>query len=472
MSFFSGVQSPGAKSVVSLVASAAATAMLVRSVAREYIPHDLSNYTYRKLRKLFSSFSSELTVVIEELDGMMINRLFKAAELYLEPALPPSATRIRVSIPSGEDKTSISMEGGEEIIDNFDGVRLKWRFLSREIPPRRVYPDMDQRNSVSMSEQRFYELRFDKKHRELVLGKYIEHIMSKAKESMKRKRTPRLFTLSQERIIGMRGSAWEGVPLRHPARFETLAMDDNVKKTVMEDLEMFVKRRDYYRKVGKAWKRGYLLFGPPGTGKSSLIAAMADHLQFDVYDLELTQVRGNSELKKILMSTGNKSILVVEDIDCSVQLRDRLSPETVMTTPFGHREVTQVTLSGFLNFVDGLWSSCGDERIIIFTTNHKERLDHALLRPGRMDVHVHMSYCTPCGLRLLVRNYLGVSESDHDRLLAEAEDLLLAAKATPAEVAEELMKNVAADVALERLIEFLKRKKSDTENETKTKIEE
>ncbi|KAI3849094.1 hypothetical protein MKW98_029019, partial [Papaver atlanticum] len=54
-----------------------------------------------------------------------------------------------------------------------------------------------------------------------------------------------------------------------------------------------------------------------------------------------------------------------------------------------------MTISGLLNLIDGLWSSCGDERIIIFTTNHKEK--PSLLRPGRMDMHIHMSYCTPKG---------------------------------------------------------------------------
>ncbi|KAJ6367141.1 hypothetical protein OIU77_003506 [Salix suchowensis] len=57
--------------------------------------------------------------------------------------------------------------------------------------------------------------------------------------------------------------------------------------------------------------------------------------------------------------------------------------------------IHMTVLSGLLNFIDGLWSSCGDERIIVFTTGHKENPDPALLRPGRMDMHIHMSYCTP-----------------------------------------------------------------------------
>ena len=127
----------------------------------------------------------------------------------------------------------------------------------------------------------------------------------------------------------------------------------------------------------------------------------------------------------------------------------------------------QVTLSGFLNFIDGLWSSCGDERIIIFTTNHKEKLDPALLRPGRMDMHIHMSYCTPCGFRLLASNYLGVK--DH-KLFEEIEELIRTTEVTPAEVAEQLLKSDEPDVSLAGLISFLHAKRKENE-EAKAKKE-
>lgn len=119
------------------------------------------------------------------------------------------------------------------------------------------------------------------------------------------------------------------VNLDHPANFTTLAMDSGIKEKVMKDLDRFVERREYYRKIGKAWKRGYLLYGPPGTGKSSLIAAMANYLNFDIYDLELTNVKSNSDLQTLLLATANRSILVVEDIDCSVALHDRGAREAV-----------------------------------------------------------------------------------------------------------------------------------------------
>jgi len=112
---------------------------------------------------------------------------------------------------------------------------------------------------------------------------------------------------------------WSPMDLHHPSTFDTLAMDLKLKQSIVDDLNRFVKRKDYYKRIGKAWKRGYLLYGPPGTGKSSLIAAMANHLRFDIYDLELTAVQSNSDLRMLLVGISSRSILVVEDIDCTIK---------------------------------------------------------------------------------------------------------------------------------------------------------
>nr|KAJ0215749.1 hypothetical protein LSAT_V11C300131020 [Lactuca sativa] len=252
----------------------------------------------------------------------------------------------------------------------------------------------------------------------------------------------------------------QSVNLDHPSTFDTLAMDPIMKKNIIDDLDLFLQRKDFYKKVGKAWKRGYLLYGPPRTGKSSLIAAMANYLKFDIYDLQLNNVVSDSCLKKMMLNTSNRSIIVIEDIDCSKQTHDRKrTSSSSCTSPVQPKRFSQFSLSGLLNFIDGLWSCCGDERIIIFTTNHKKRLDPALLRPGRMDVHIHMSYLTIDGFKTLAANYLNIL--DHHWRFTEIEDLLSGTKVTPVEVAEELMKSDDQEVVLEGVVKFLQRKKTE-----------
>lgn len=322
-------------------------------------------------------------------------------------------------------------------------------------------------------EKRLFELSFMKKHKEKVIDFYLPYVLLKAEEIKNQDRAIRLYSrqcpFSEDDGNGGRGSSWGSITLEHPATFETLAMEPDLKKKIIDDLERFLMRKNYYKKVGKAWKRGYLLYGPPGTGKSSLVAAMANHLKFDIYDLGLTSVRSDAELRRTLLSTTNRSILLIEDIDCSSEVLERQTGNiNKQQQPV---KSGQLTLSGILNCIDGLWSSCGDERLIVFTTNFKDRIDPALLRPGRMDMHINLSYCTADGFRLLASNYLGINGSKSNPFLGEIDGLLEITEATPAEVAEEMMKTDDANAALQGLVNFLKRKR-DEANETKNKAAE
>ena len=93
---------------------------------------------------------------------------------------------------------------------------------------------------------------------------------------------------------------------------------------------------------------------------------------------------------------------------------------------------SRLTLGGLLNFADGIRSSCGSERIFIFTTNHPERLDPALIRPGRMDLHIELSYCTFEVLVQLCKIYLGLTE--HPLMGKIAEVLKPDKRISPADV--------------------------------------
>ncbi|KAL3527136.1 hypothetical protein ACH5RR_011792 [Cinchona calisaya] len=456
-----------AKTILSTVGSVAATAMVVRSVTKEFIPPEFEDYLFSGLRNLFYCFSNQLTLVIDEFDGLENNEIYEAAEVYLGPKITPTTRRLKISKAEKEKNFNLAMERGEEITEIYNGVKLKWVWVVNKIETRNFHNPRDM-NSTLRSEVRSFELTFHKKNQEMVINSYLPFIVSEAKLRKHEKKTIKIFTVDYDMMYDM-NNAWMSVSLDHPATFDTLAMETEMKDMILKDLERFVKRREYYRKVGKAWKRGYLLYGPPGTGKSSLIAAIANFLNFDIYDLELTEVRRNSDLRKLLVSTANKSVLVVEDIDCTIEFQDRLANKAAAASSPDHDEENKVTLSGFLNFIDGLWSSCGDERIIIFTTNHKEKLDPALLRPGRMDVHINMSYCTPCGFRILAANYLEIK--DHF-LFKEIEELIATTEVTPAEVAEQLLKNDEADVTLKGLVDFLHLKRKENDEAKAKKVDE
>lgn len=445
-----------AKTVLSTAASLVASAMLVRSVANDFLPAELYDYLDSKIHLVSQYFSSQLTIVVEEFQGFSINEVFEAANLYLgNKATTTSAQRFRVGKSEKEKTLEIALDRNEETFDVFKDVTLKWKLVYTQVPSSMEYrnPNLGDYNASLRSEVRHYELSFHKKHKDIVLNLYLPHVLEKAQAIKEESNVVKLHT-----VMHMR---WDknNIVLKHPMTFETLALDSELKKEITEDLENFMKGKEYYTRIGKAWKRGYLLYGPPGTGKSSLIAAMANQLKFDIYDLDLSSVQSNSELRFLLLTLPSRSMLVIEDIDCSVKLQNRESSEVLAR----NEEDNKVTLSGLLNFIDGLWSCCGEGRIIVFTTNHKEKLDPALLRPGRMDMHIHMSYCNTSVFKQLAFNYLGIS---HHYLFEQIEELIREVNVTPAEVAGELMKSTNAEVSLNGLVKFLLAKMTQQEKAT------
>lgn len=316
---FSTGDLPSLSSIFSAYASMTASIMLLRSMAHDLVPQPIQGYLRSALSYLINPSSSALTLIIEESSGIADhNQVFDAAEVYLSSLVSPENERLKISKSPKEKSLTVRLEKGEKLVDWYDGVELKWRFICAESGNNN--PD-DLNNMTVRSETRYFELSFHKKHKDIVLNSYLPIILEKAKVMKDEERVLKMHTLNT--AYGYAGAKWDSINLEHPSTFETLAMEPELKNALIEDLNRFVRRKEFYRKVGRAWKRGYLLYGPPGTGKSSLIAAMANYLKFDIYDLQLVNIGRDSDFRRLLLSTANRSILVIEDIDCSVDLTER-----------------------------------------------------------------------------------------------------------------------------------------------------
>jgi mitochondrial chaperone BCS1 len=158
---------------------------------------------------------------------------------------------------------------------------------------------------------------------------------------------------------------------------DTLALDPAVENDLFSDLDRFLANRDLYSQRGIPWRRGYLFYGPPGTGKTSLVQAIASHYDRQLVSLTLTDM-DDSALLRAWSEISANCVIALEDVDSVFE---------------GRKSLGELSFSALLNSLDGVGAVEGS--ITILTTNHRERLDPALIRPGRCDREFELCYLTP-----------------------------------------------------------------------------
>ena len=183
-----------------------------------------------------------------------------------------------------------------------------------------------------------------------------------------------------------------GSALQSPIRqLNTVLIDNYNKNLLLNTINQFIESEQWYINNGIPYQLGILLYGPPGTGKTSLIRAIAGYFNYSISTLPV------SSLEKIGDALGllyKNSFLVIEDIDSSYTVHSRSNDEKdkANTTKAAFEEIAKSGLSDVLNSIDGFLSKHG--RILIMTTNHIEKIDAALIRPGRIDLKVELGYVT------------------------------------------------------------------------------
>ncbi|KAK0386400.1 hypothetical protein NLU13_6237 [Sarocladium strictum] len=187
------------------------------------------------------------------------------------------------------------------------------------------------------------------------------------------------------------GLAWKPKTRKPIRRLDTVHFDSAAKKNVVDDVRNYldVRTQKRYESRSMPYRRGYLFYGPPGTGKSSLSLAIAGEFGLDLYEVKVPSIGSDADLEQMFLEIPPRCVVLLEDID-AIWI-DR-SQDTHSKGSRDSSPGSTCTLSGLLNALDGVGSQEG--RIVIMTTNHIERLDSALIRPGRVDMRVHLGNIT------------------------------------------------------------------------------
>ena len=263
-----------------------------------------------------------------------------------------------------------------------------------------------------------------------------------------------------------KGSVQNPLPSTHlvytKTKFVTTRTFENVffeqRKQVRDRVKFFLEHRDWYEKKGIPYTLGFMFHGPPGTGKTSSIKAIANAGRRHIINIQLSEIKTKQQLQHLFFNdeiyvfngaNTEKYIIpvaerlyVIEDIDAmgDVVLRREWKKPVVEEKKkeedlFGDRkqdEKETFDLSFLLNLLDGTLEANG--RIIAFSSNYPERIDKALIRPGRVDMIVHFKNCSRAVLKEMV-------DSFYEQDLAIPDDPTLDGKWSPAEAVRILFQN-------------------------------
>ncbi|CBY43446.1 unnamed protein product, partial [Oikopleura dioica] len=190
----------------------------------------------------------------------------------------------------------------------------------------------------------------------------------------------KMDTSMTTQIYGTNGQEWSLLSTQSKRPVSSIILDPLECERILKDLKSFVGNKDWYDGMGIPYRRGYLFYGTPGSGKTALITALAGELKYSIALINMADhMMDDSRFLHLLNKAPPDTIIVLEDIDCAFQDRAKqIEGDKRFSGMSGG-----VTHSGLLNAIDGVTNS--DGRILIMTTNYIERLDSALIRPGRVD---------------------------------------------------------------------------------------
>ncbi len=291
----------------------------------------------------------------------------------------------------------------ESNIVKFKGYEISYKMATSTVT---IYTDTEKKKENYII---YLSIEVDNTVKTDILEEFCQHCVHRYIDSLTEHRW-------EQKIYINKNNKWDAQNSNNTRKLETIILKDGLKETIKEDIDLFLNSKDWYMDRDIPYSRGYLFYGLPGTGKTSMIKALSLYCRRHIHFLMLSKVKDDSELLELLKQINyTQTILVIEDIDATIEsvksrlniqnkekekentLRNRKNKSNKKDESESEddndcnnndkskkdKNKSGVTLSGLLNAIDGVFDSTG--RILIMTTNHPEVLDDALIRPGRID---------------------------------------------------------------------------------------
>lgn len=240
-------------------------------------------------------------------------------------------------------------------------------------------------------------------------NKTMDHLITTCHSSFNEKNKRNLPMYMNGEFVGH-------VPER---KMDTILLPIENKEYILTDIVRFLESDTelWYLDNGIPYRRGYLLYGPPGCGKTSFVKALSNQVGLSLYIINLSSSEMDDQKLLEMIHSCTRSIILFEDIDSvfsSIEDDNFKVPEEVNKRR--KKVVNHITFSGLLNALDGVYAQEGN--LIFMTTNHKEKLDPALIRPGRIDFEIEFGLANrECCLQLFKNFYTKCSSQSLDSFI-------------------------------------------------------
>lgn len=314
---------------------------------------------------------------------------------------------------------------------------------------------------------------FSYKSNVATLTEFVRDLKTTYQKHLEDKRKDRLFVYTLNNVEVRNDDdddtvgGWQETPHETMKSFDNLFFDG--KQEILKKIDFFINNKEWYKRNGVPYTLGIGIYGPPGTGKTSFIKALATLLGRHIVSMSLSRIKTKKQLQDFYYETQysnandknaigfDKKIIVFEDIDCvgdlvlSRKSKRSMSEEVAsidddddfemnepsgsesaikreitkaakyiskkmnsQTSAFGPSNSTQenITMDDLLNLWDGIRENTG--RIMIITTNHYDKLDPALVRPGRIDIALKLDNASLGSIAEMHQHYYGTPIDTQD----------------------------------------------------------